>query len=234
MNKDPVSALAHSVRSSDPAAALVLCLHGQGGRVAEWTDRVRDVAAHGVEALAIEIPLHGARRVDNVDPGGSLTMIDYLRLVDVAADEVCDLVASLGRRRAVGLLGHSLGAEIALVAMSRNRHISAVAAIGTVVSDPTWASPTSPWQGGDTAEFARVLTRVTLLDRPHLLAPRRVAYFHGIDDVDAPLNELLHLLDRTGHRDRLTMLSGRHDLTSVAIESASNFLASSLTTTAPE
>lgn len=224
MHPDPQSALTHSVDAGRPHSPLVLCVHGQGGRAGDWSERVCRIAAHGLHAVAIELPLHGPRSVDGLDPSGSLEMLDYLRLVDTAADELCQISATVGAGRAVGLLGHSLGAEIALVATSRTQTVGAVVAVGTVVSDPAWAGPSSPWTGGDTAEFAEILARVTLLDRPELLAPRNVTYLHGTDDTDAPLEELLRLLEVVGHQHRLAMFSGGHELTEGAVDQASRLL----------
>lgn len=224
MHPDPQSALTHSVDAGRPHSPLVLCVHGQGGRAGDWSDRVRRIAAHGLHAVAIELPLHGPRRVDGLDPTGSLEMLDYLRLVDTAAEELCQIVATIATGRAVGLLGHSLGAEIALVATSRTQTVDAVVAIGTVVSDPAWAGPSSPWTGRDTAEFAEILARVTLLDRPELLAPRNVTYLHGTDDTDAPMEELLRLLEVVGHQHRLAMFSGGHELTEGTLDEASRLL----------
>ncbi|MGF1618577.1 MAG: alpha/beta hydrolase [Acidimicrobiia bacterium] len=228
MNTDSTSALAHSVRSGDPGEGLVLCVHGQGGCAEQWENRVRLIAAHGLEAVAVELPLHGARRITGVDPSGLLDIIDYLRLVDTAAAELCEIVAGTKRGRPIGLLGHSLGAEVALVAMSRSPRISSVVAVGTVVSDPAWAGPASPWKGGNTSEFAEVLAKVTLLDRPQLLTTRDISYLHGTDDIDAPLGELLQLLERTGHQDRLTLIPGGHELTEDTIEHAAVLLAQTL------
>lgn len=225
MHPESRRALAHSVEAGSHESPLVLCVHGQGGRTIDWSSRVSRIAAHGLHAVAVELPLHGARSVDGIDASGSLDMLDYLRLVDAAASELCEIAAAAGQSRAVGLLGHSLGAEIALVATSRSQAIDAVVAIGTVVSDPAWAGPSSPWKGGGTAEFAATLARVTLLDRPELLATRDVTYLHGTEDADAPLAELLQLLDVVGHRDRLLMIAGAHDLSDSAIEAASRTLA---------
>jgi hypothetical protein len=73
-------------------------------------------------------------------------------------------------------------------------------------------------------EFAEVLVGVMLLDRPELLPPRNVTYLHGTEDTDAPLEELLRLLEVVGHQHRLAMFSGGHEPTEGAVDQASRLL----------
>jgi pimeloyl-ACP methyl ester carboxylesterase len=93
-------------RPFDPAKPCVIFLHGAGMDHTVWSLQSRYFAHHGRSVLAIDLPGHG--RSD----GEALPTIAEL------ADWVARLIAAAGIAKA-GLIGHSLGALIALETAAR-------------------------------------------------------------------------------------------------------------------
>ena len=111
----------------DPAAPAIVFIHGSGGDHTVWALQTRYFAWHGSSVLAIDLPGHG--RSD----GPALETIDALadwtvRLLDAAGVETAAIV------------GHSLGALVALAAAARYPdRVRAVALLG--VAEPMAVHP---------------------------------------------------------------------------------------------
>jgi pimeloyl-ACP methyl ester carboxylesterase len=89
----------------DPAQPTVVFLHGAGMDHTVWALQTRWFAHHGRNVLALDLPGHGR------SPGAEL------RTIEAMADLVGAVVASAGAER-VALVGHSMGALVALEAAS--------------------------------------------------------------------------------------------------------------------
>jgi pimeloyl-ACP methyl ester carboxylesterase len=103
-------------RTGDPAAPLIVFLHGAGMDHSVWALQSRALAHAGARVLAVDLPGHGGSE------GPALTSIEAL------ADWAAALIATEGGR--ASLVGHSMGALIALATASR--HPESVARIALV------------------------------------------------------------------------------------------------------
>ena len=90
---------------------LVVLLHGSGMNRSVWSHQTRFLAHHGFRAMAVDLPGHGSSE------GPALGSVEAI------SDWVAHLAAALGGP--VHLVGHSMGALVALDAAAR--HHDAVA-----------------------------------------------------------------------------------------------------------
>jgi len=102
-------------REVDPARPAVVFLHGAGFDRTVWRLQTRWFAHHGRSVLAVDLPGHGRSQ------GAALTSIEAM------ADWTIRLLDAAGLRQAA-LVGHSMGALIALEATAR--HPDRVRALG--------------------------------------------------------------------------------------------------------
>jgi pimeloyl-ACP methyl ester carboxylesterase len=111
-------------RAFDPAVPAVVFIHGAGFDHTAWQLQARYVAHHGRAVLAIDLPGHG--RSDGPALGSIDDAVDWLgRLFDAAG------VAK------AALVGHSMGALIALAAAARlPDRVSALALLGVAARMP--------------------------------------------------------------------------------------------------
>ncbi len=108
----------------DPARPVVVFLHGSGMDHTVWQLQVRYFAWHGRSVLAVDMPGHG--RSD----GPALTTVEDM------ADWVFALLDAAGVERAA-LVGHSMGAAVALEAAGRQPdRVTAIALCGTAATMP--------------------------------------------------------------------------------------------------
>jgi pimeloyl-ACP methyl ester carboxylesterase len=111
-------------RDFDPDQPTVVFLHGAGMDHTVWALQTRWFAHHGRNVLALDLPGHGR------SPGPAL------RSVEEMAALVADAAAALGAAR-LALVGHSMGALVALAAAARlGGAVTGLALLG--------ASPTMP------------------------------------------------------------------------------------------
>ena len=110
----------------------VLLLHGFSSRKEQMADTVGSaLAQRGVAALAIDLPLHGARdgSVEHLSLSNPLALVQKWRL---AVREANEAVEFLARRpgidpHRIGIGGYSLGAYLAVMVAERNERVRAVA-----------------------------------------------------------------------------------------------------------
>ena len=108
-------------RSIEGDGPLVLLVHGAGMDRSVWSLQTRWLAHHGVAALAIDLPGHGASGDD--ERTSIEDYADWLATVVSAAD------------RPVHLVGHSMGTFIALETTAR-ADVASITLIGTAASMP--------------------------------------------------------------------------------------------------
>ncbi len=108
-------------RSIDGDGPLVLLVHGAAMDRSVWSLQTRWLAHHGVAALAIDLPGHGASDEDEC----------------ASIEEYADWLAALVRAaaRPVHLVGHSMGTFIALETTSR-ADVASITLVGTAASMP--------------------------------------------------------------------------------------------------
>jgi pimeloyl-ACP methyl ester carboxylesterase len=90
----------------DPNRPAVLFLHGAGMDHTVWALQTRWFAHHGRSVLALDLPGHGR----SLGPA--------LRSIEEMAELTCSVIARVGARR-IALVGHSMGALVALEAAAR-------------------------------------------------------------------------------------------------------------------
>lgn len=118
---------AASGKDIDPGQKLIVFLHGAGADHSVWALQSRWFAYHGANVLAVDLPGHGRSE------GPALTDIGAL------ADWTARLIAAAGAERAA-LVGHSMGALVALEAAARYRDlIERVALVGAAAQMPVHA-----------------------------------------------------------------------------------------------
>jgi len=98
--------LADQGRKVDPKKPTLLWLHGAGMDHSVWPLQARHFAYRGCNALALDLPGHGRSE-------GAL-----LDSIEAMADWLARLIDALGIERA-GLVGHSMGALVALACAAR-------------------------------------------------------------------------------------------------------------------
>ena len=111
-------------RPLDPKRPLVVLLHGAGMDHTVWVLQARFLAHHGFSVLAVDLPGHG--RSD----GPPLASIDLL------ADWVVAAITAAGFGSAA-LVGHSMGAAVALMAAAHAPdRIARIALLGAALAMP--------------------------------------------------------------------------------------------------
>lgn len=112
-------------RPFDPALPTVLLLHGAGMDHSVWAMQGRALAFHGSNALAPDLPGHGR---SDAASGGDGTIEDRARWLRSLID-----AAGLDRVR---LVGHSMGALIALEAAAGDPRIEHLVLVGAATAMP--------------------------------------------------------------------------------------------------
>lgn len=108
----------------EPTQPVVVFLHGSGMDHTVWQLQARYFAWHGRSVLAVDMPGHGRSE------GPALTTIEAM------ADWVFALLDAAGVDRAA-LVGHSMGAAVALEAAGRQPdRVTAIALCGTAAEMP--------------------------------------------------------------------------------------------------
>lgn len=111
-------------RAFDAALPTVVFVHGAGHDHSVWALQSRYFAYHGRNVLAVDLPGHGR------SAGEPLTSVEAL------ADWIAALVVAAGAREAA-LVGHSLGALVALECAARSGDlVRRVALLGPAVPMP--------------------------------------------------------------------------------------------------
>ncbi len=111
-------------KAHGPGQKLIVFLHGAGMDHSVWALQSRWFAHHGASVLAVDLPGHGG------SAGPALTDIGAL------ADWTARLIGAVGAERAM-LVGHSMGALIALETAARHPELVAgMALIGAAAKMP--------------------------------------------------------------------------------------------------
>jgi dienelactone hydrolase len=188
-----------AVQSSQQPAPAVVLLHALGEtRMRMMGQFARYLAERGIGAAVMELPYHMHRRPPGVGSGGPFTDPDVNREVQAAnqsASDVSTVVTWLSRQlsvdpRRIGVLGVSLGAMIAHLAMGKDERLSAgVAILG----------------GGNLADLRRTSLVYKFRERgpPEKLSPQELERLEQVDP--------LHYASRNRPR-RVLMIQAARDL----------------------
>lgn len=148
--------------SANPPVVLV---HGMWSRFETWGETPRVLDRAGWAVLRYELPGHGARYVD--DP--SLGRLGIAHYVD-------DLLAFIARQeRAPILIGHSMGALVALLAAQR-LYAEGKTLPGVLMVTPAAAAGGFPFSPSNTLFFLRPLLMQCLGLRPFRPTQREAAF----------------------------------------------------------
>jgi pimeloyl-ACP methyl ester carboxylesterase len=111
-------------RKFDPQRPTLLWLHGAGMDHSVWPLQARHFAYRGWNALALDLPGHGRSEGD------------LLTSIEAMADWLARLIDALGIAHA-GLIGHSMGALVALACAARTpQKVERIALLGAAPAMP--------------------------------------------------------------------------------------------------
>lgn len=202
--------------SDGPARGAVVIVHGQGATRTAWLGRVGPLLRAGLAVASFDARLHGEPSSTGTDPAGSVPVLDFLAMVDGTASDLSRIVARLSTLNwmdgPVGVFGFSFGAQVALVAGSRDPSIGPIAALAPSITQ----TPLDPWDypasRPDPAELARRAAAVSLgRDTPQrlrTLAARPLWLAHGRADEAVPFDDTSALADRLAeHGTRVSFLA---------------------------
>lgn len=166
-----------------PAPAVVM-LHGLGASLETHRKELDALAGHGLTAVALDAPHHGARRDGWLDEMEKLPPAEaharFLRLVLKAVPEVSrvlDHLASEGHGP-LGVVGVSMGAYIGLAAAAADARIRATVSI---LGSPDWSH-----RGGLVTEELRELAQYGPVHRPADCARHPLLLINAGRDVNVP------------------------------------------------
>ena len=132
-------------REIDPARPAVVLIHGAGMDHSVWSLQSRYLAHHGRSVLAVDLPGHGR---SGGEPLGSIAAI---------ADWVIALLDAAGLERAA-LIGHSMGALVALDAAARHgTRVEAVALLGVAERMPVHPDLLTAAHDGESSAIEMVI-----------------------------------------------------------------------------
>jgi dienelactone hydrolase len=201
-----------------PAALL---LHGYSSRKERMADTVgRALAARGVAALAIDLPLHGERdaplqRQSLLNP---LALVRHWRLALAECAAALDCLADHERYdpSRLAIVGYSLGAFVGVTAAARDPRVRAV--VLAAAGDLPLGTP-----------LERLVRRIAdpikavrkLAGRPFLMA-------HGRFDRTVAPRDAQRLFDAAGEPKEMRWWNAGHILPAEAVEDAAEWLARQL------
>jgi alpha-beta hydrolase superfamily lysophospholipase len=184
-----------------PAPAVIV-LHELGASAEVQRGELASLAAHGLTAVGVDAPHHGARRdgwLDELEPmEPPESHVRFLRLLQQAVPEVSRTIDHLvGEGHGpIGVAGVSMGAYIALAAATVEMRIKAAVSI---LGSPSWA----PRRGPITDEM-RELMRHAPIHRPADCARHPLLLFNAGRDVNVPPDL------PGGSRDFARLIAERH------------------------
>ena len=201
-----------------PAALL---LHGYSSRKERMADTIgRALAARGVAALAIDLPLHGERdaplqRQSLLNP---LALVRHWRLALAECAAALDCLADHERYdpQRLAVVGYSLGAFVGVAAAARDKRVRAVAL--AAAGDLPLGTP-----------LERLVRRIAdPIKAVRQLAGRPLLMTHGRMDRTVLPRDAQRLFDAAGEPKETRWWNTGHILPAEAIEDAAAWLARQL------
>ena len=124
-----------------PERQSVLFIHGAGQDHSVWRPIAQQIADRGYQAIAMDLPAHGASEGDP------------LASIEAMADWVVRLLDALSLERA-SLCGHSMGSLVALDCAARHsQRVAALAMVGTTAPMPVADTILDAAEADDPAAF---------------------------------------------------------------------------------
>ena len=201
-----------------PAALL---LHGYSSRKERMADTLgRALAARGVAALAIDLPLHGERdaplqRQSLLNP---LALVRHWRLALAECAAALDCLADHERYdpSRLAIVGYSLGAFVGVAAAARDARVRAV--VLAAAGDLPLGTP-----------LERLIRRVAdPIKAMRKLAGRPLLMAHGRHDRTVLPRDAQRLFDAAGEPKEMRWWNAGHILPAEAVENAAEWLARQL------
>jgi dienelactone hydrolase len=201
-----------------PAAVL---LHGYSSRKERMADTIgRALAARGVAALAIDLPLHGERdaplqRQSLLNP---LALVRHWRLALAECAAALDCLADHGRYdpSRLAIVGYSLGAFVGVAAAARDTRVRAV--VLAAAGDLPLGTP-----------LERLIRRVAdPIKAMRKLAGRPLLMTHGRFDRTVLPRDAQRLFDAAGEPKEMRWWNAGHILPAEAVDDAAAWLARQL------
>jgi hypothetical protein len=178
----PVLKVHHEPR---PRPAVIM-LHGLHANVDVQRKELSSLADHGLTAVGIDAPHHGARWDGLLDELGRLSPTDFyprlLMLVREAVPEVSRVIDHLlwEGHGPIGLVGVSMGAYSGLAAAAQDPRLRATVSI---LGSPDWA----PRRGPVTDELRELMAHAPV-NRPKDLARNPLLFLNAGRDESVPTN----------------------------------------------
>ena len=215
-----VPALLQLPDNAEPVPAALL-LHGLTSRKEVLAHTVGStLLRYGVASLAIDLPLHGKR--DDPRPAGSIrNPLEMMAHWRQALREAMLATGYLSARREVdgrrlGVVGYSLGSQIAVATAAGEKRITAVVLAA----------------GGDLPEGTPFTSMARALADPikgvRALAGRPLLMIHGRSDRTVKPDQAQRLFDAAGEPKEIRWLNAGHYLPTEAVEEAAVWLSSRL------
>ena len=203
------------------AVPAALLLHGYSSRKERMADTMgRALAARGVAALAIDLPLHGDRdaplqRQSLLNP---LALVRHWRLALAECAAALDCLADHERYDAsrLAIVGYSLGAFVGVTAAARDARVRAV--VLAAAGDLPLGTPLERLVRR-IADPLRAVRKLT--GRPLLMA-------HGRFDRTVAPRDAQRLFDAAGEPKEMRWWNAGHILPAEAVENAAEWLARQL------
>jgi len=165
---------------------LVLVIHGLGSRKERHLELCLLLARAGITACALDACLHGERSTPEAAvlcqaPGSPAFASFFTEAVSATAAELAPLAAHLGHER-YGVVGHSMGGFVALLAAVEDARVEAVVSIA---GSPDWAA-TARAAGLPPGELTEA-EALSPLRRADAYWPRPLLMLHGDADQTVPV-----------------------------------------------
>ena len=190
-----------STKPPDGGWPVMVFLHGQNSSKEVWADRLARYCVLGLAIVIPDLRGHGDRRIAGLDPSGAIPVLDYFSILDGTANDVISLIDSTEDAHDLaaghlGVVGFSMGGQVALAAAVRDPRISALAVLGGVTDMAPPQASNFPASMPDPVLFHDAWRQTSLADSlDDLAGDRRILFLHGEFDEAAPIAPMRELFE---------------------------------------
>ncbi|MGF1668132.1 MAG: alpha/beta hydrolase [Acidimicrobiia bacterium] len=224
--------VAVSLPDQTPAPAVIV-LHGQGACKERWYGELASFAAAGVIGVGVDARGHGSRTVDGLDVSGAIPVLELLEIVDQTANDVSEVINSLGDIPAwdgqVAVWGFSMGAAIAVLAAVRDSRVRAAALIGLPVWSPDLDPAEYPRSQPDPVRLRHLAEQTTCRQILTGMGERPLLFAHGsLDDHYGEVCDLFAAMADTGSQAALLGYHGGHQPSEAVLDTVRDWIVGGL------
>jgi dienelactone hydrolase len=198
LGPDPIPVVVVRPAGAAPWPVVVL-LHGANDAKESNLPSAVALAGRGVAVVLPDLRRHGERASADVGRDGPIPILDYVAICTESTADVGIVVAAARRDVGlcdgrVGLLGASMGGQIALLAAIADPDLGPIALISPMIHDLPIDPASYPLAAGQETRLAHDSTALDILGRSDQLAGRALLMIHGRNDEVAPYEtvRLLH------------------------------------------